>query len=99
MKPEDGDWTEATPVLVKDTNCTIPRLKEGKKYQFRVKAVNELGPGEASKPTSPVVVETQPGMLFRENNYICNLNYFATGTQMSVVCVILQKSQVWPYQL
>ena len=49
MKPEDGDWSEATPVPIKDTKCTIPRLKEGKKYQFRVKAVNELGPGQASK--------------------------------------------------
>ena len=62
MKPEDGDWSEATPVPIKDTKCTIPRLKEGKKYQFRVKAVNELGPGQASKSTSPVTVETQPGM-------------------------------------
>ena len=63
VKPEDGDWTEVTPVPVKNTKATIPRLKEGKKYQFRVKAVNELGPGEASKPTSPVVVETQPGII------------------------------------
>ena len=77
VKPEDGDWSEATPVPIKDTKCTIPRLKEGKKYQFRVKAVNELGPGQASKPTSPVVVETQPGKysiylpLWVHGNAVC----------------------------
>ncbi len=60
--PENGDWSEATPVPVKDTNVTIPRLKEGQKYQFRVKAVNKAGPGTPSRPTSPVVVETQPGL-------------------------------------
>ena len=61
VKPKDGDWSEATPVPVKDTQCVVPNLKEGQEYQFRVKAVNEAGPGNPSRPTQPVVAEKQPG--------------------------------------
>lgn len=62
MKPkEGGDWVEATPVPVKDTNVTIPNLKEGSEMQFRVKAVNAAGNGNPSRPTNPVRVEKQPG--------------------------------------
>lgn len=37
--------------------CTVPGLIEGETYQFRVKAVNAAGPGEASKPTKPIVAK------------------------------------------
>jgi len=57
VKPKDGDWTEATPFPVKDTEFTVPKLKEGEEYQFRVKAVNEAGPGSPSTATGPVVAE------------------------------------------
>ena len=48
MKPKDGDWTEATPFPVNENEFTVPNLKEGQEYQFRVKAVNEAGPGTPS---------------------------------------------------
>ena len=73
VKPKDGDWSEATPVPVKENNCTIPNLKEGEEYQFRVKAVNEAGPGAPSVATQPVVAERPKGevqqILFRTNRF------------------------------
>lgn len=44
-------WKE---MLVTDSpalKATVPGLKEGSQYQFRVKAVNKAGPGEASDAT------------------------------------------------
>jgi len=61
VKPKGGDWTEATPLPVKGTECTVPNLKEGEEYQFRVKAVNAAGPGTPSIPTGPVVAEKPKG--------------------------------------
>ena len=61
MKPQNGDWAEATPVPIKDTTLKIPHLKEGENYVFRVKAVNAAGPGHPSRNTDMVKVETQPG--------------------------------------
>lgn len=29
----------------------MPKLEEGNQYQFRVRAINKAGPGEASEPT------------------------------------------------
>ena len=57
VKPKDGDWSEAFPFEVKETEATVPNLKEGQEYQFRVRAVNAAGPGEPSLPTNPVVAE------------------------------------------
>ncbi len=61
-KGPDGKWVEATTVPIKDTKFTVPNLKTGDDYQFRVKAVNAAGPGEESRPTGVVKVETQPGI-------------------------------------
>jgi len=59
MKPKGGDWTDATPggLPVKDNEFVVPNLKEGQEYEFRVKAVNEAGPGDPSNATGPVVAE------------------------------------------
>ena len=61
VKPKGGDWSEVSSIPVKDTKCTVPHLKEGEEYQFRVKAVNEAGPGTPSSPTVPVVAEKPKG--------------------------------------
>lgn len=62
VKPKNGDWQEATIDPVKDTQFTVPHLKEGEEYQFRVKAVNEAGPGTPSSPTGPVIAEKPAGL-------------------------------------
>ena len=64
VKKKGGDWTEATPFPVKDTECNVPGLKEGEEYQFRVKAVNEAGNGAPSAPTGPVVAEKPKGSFY-----------------------------------
>lgn len=62
VKRKDGDWTAATPLPVKDTAFTVPHLREGEEYQFRVVAVNEAGPGTPSASTGPVVAEKPQGL-------------------------------------
>ena len=62
VKPADGDWIEVPGMPVKENEFTVPNLKEGKEYQFRVKAVNEAGPGTASTSTGPVVAEKPTGI-------------------------------------
>jgi len=65
VKPKNGDWAPATPYPVKENDCTVPNLKEGQEYEFRVKAINEAGPGNPSVSTGPVVAEKPPGSLYR----------------------------------
>jgi len=61
VKKKGGDWEDATPFPVKENEMTVPNLKEGEEYQFRVKAVNEAGPGTPSTATQPVVAEKPKG--------------------------------------
>jgi len=62
VKAKGGEWIEATPLPVTETLCTIPSLKEGQEYQFRVKAVNDAGLGTASVACNPVVAEKPKGL-------------------------------------
>lgn len=64
VKPKDGDWTEAFSHPVKDNECSVPNLKEGQEYQFRVKAVNAAGPGSPSVPSGLAVAEKPKGERF-----------------------------------
>jgi len=63
VKPKGGDWAAATPggLPVSDNEFVVPHLKDGQEYEFRVKAVNEAGPGEPSASTGPVVAEKPKG--------------------------------------
>lgn len=56
----DKNWSDVNEVLIHNTIHTVPHLKEGEEYNFRVIAVNEVGPSEPSKPSPAVVVEEQP---------------------------------------
>lgn len=50
-------WEEAARVEGGDTRATVPGLKDGEEYEFRVTAVNKAGPSEPSEPCAPVLVK------------------------------------------
>ncbi|VDL60884.1 unnamed protein product, partial [Hymenolepis diminuta] len=54
---ENGEWTPVKSTT--EPEAFIP-MKEGEKAQYRVRAVNEEGEGEPSRPTPPVTAEDQP---------------------------------------
>lgn len=62
-KKKGGDWEPATEVPATSTHAKVNDLVEGEEYQFRVRALNEAGPGEPSKPTNPIKAEYQPGIV------------------------------------
>lgn len=51
MKDGRGEWTPCTSRLIDGTKFTATALKPNHSYEFRVKAVNEAGPGAASQPS------------------------------------------------
>jgi len=55
MKPTAGDWKELNVYPVLEPTMVVHDLKELQEYQFRVKAVNDAGPGAQSIATRPVV--------------------------------------------
>ena len=44
-KDEKGNWVPVNKTPIKDTEFTVSDLQEGEQCQFRVRAVNEAGPG------------------------------------------------------
>ncbi len=51
-------WTRFNKQLVKETNLVVTGLVEKTKYQFRVFAENNAGPGPASEPSD--IYEAKP---------------------------------------
>ena len=65
--PDTKEWKEVAQVP--DTNASIKGLKEGKEYQFRVKAVNKAGPGQPSDPSDKQIAKPKfiPAWLKHDN--------------------------------
>jgi len=61
IKPTGSDWKVINLVLVRELKVVVRDLTEGQEYQFRVKAVNEAGPGAPSTATRPVVAKKPAG--------------------------------------
>ncbi|XP_023931299.1 twitchin isoform X3 [Lingula anatina] len=59
-EPGKDKWVPAAKVPADKTNGTVGNLTPGGEYQFRVRAENEAGVGEPSKPTSVIKAEHQP---------------------------------------
>ena len=49
-------WMKVTDYNIQDLHCTVDGLTENMEYEFRVKAVNAIGPGDASQSTPPIRV-------------------------------------------
>lgn len=54
-----GEWVRVNHYPTPNTSYTVQDLREGNKYEFRVVAVNEAGPGEPSRPTEPIIAGHQ----------------------------------------
>ena len=54
-----SEWSPALEVNGEtlSSKVTVPTIKEGGQYQFRVRALNKAGPGEPSDPTKAVIVK------------------------------------------
>ncbi|XP_071479592.1 twitchin-like [Diadema antillarum] len=59
-RKENGDWSSASRATIKDTSFTAFKLTEGTSYEFRVKAVNEAGPGKPSEPSEAITARPPP---------------------------------------
>ncbi|XP_058467261.1 twitchin isoform X5 [Malaya genurostris] len=64
-----GDWEKCTEVDADSNTAKVPDLIEGAVYQFRVKAINRAGEGEASRPTESHTVRSknQPPRIDRNS--------------------------------
>ena len=54
-----GMWIRVNNYPVANNNYTVPSLTEGNRYEFRVLAVNDAGPGKPSRPTDSIVAGVQ----------------------------------------
>ncbi|CAM4765861.1 unnamed protein product [Rotaria magnacalcarata] len=58
--PDSDDWAEVVEIPARDSSYTIPNLTEGEEVSFRVRAINEVGPSEPSRPTDVITIQDQP---------------------------------------
>lgn len=55
-----GDWIDCNDTPVTGLVHTVPGLKLGEEYHFRIIAVNDVGRSEPSKPSAAIKIEEQP---------------------------------------
>lgn len=54
-----GEWVKVKNFPTPNTFFQVQGLHEGLKYEFRVIAINEAGPGKPSKSTDPIIAKAQ----------------------------------------
>lgn len=69
----DDDWSKAASLPANTTSATVDNLEPNGDYEFRVRAVNAAGPGDASTPTDLTKVQPKkskwkekPDIYFRD---------------------------------
>uniref|UniRef100_A0A4W3J6W1 Myomesin 2a n=1 Tax=Callorhinchus milii TaxID=7868 RepID=A0A4W3J6W1_CALMI len=55
------EWRTVNQKSTSNRYLKVTELEEGKTYIFKVRAVNAAGPGKASEPSEPIVVQFIPG--------------------------------------
>lgn len=61
-KLRDSDrWERVNKALLPDTKCLVDDLVENSEVEFRVLAVNAVGPSEPSGATTPVKIKEKIG--------------------------------------
>jgi len=67
-----GEWLKVNNYPTPNTTFTVQDLHEGSRYEFRVIAVNEAGPGKPSKPTEPIIAghQRRKYILISHNNIL-----------------------------
>ena len=56
LSRKGSEWTKASPVETEKCNMKVTNLDEGKEYEFRVVAINEVGLGKPSSATKKLLV-------------------------------------------
>lgn len=59
-----GEWLKCNNYATPNTTFSVQDLHDGSRYEFRVIAVNEAGPGDPSRPTEPIIAGHQRRELF-----------------------------------
>ena len=69
-----GKWTPVSK-FCRGTGCEVNDLEDGEEYEFRVSAVNELGPGDHLVTDKPIIAKYQFGetVLFYHWLFTCKL--------------------------
>lgn len=67
-----SDWTRCNVQPFINTTGQVTGLREGRTYQFRVRAANSSGLGEPSPETTPVTAQRPDGTLL---NLLMNFQY------------------------
>lgn len=65
-----GEWLKVNNYPTPNTTFTVQDLHEGSRYEFRVSAVNEAGPGKPSKPTEPIIAGHQRRKYTSINHFV-----------------------------
>lgn len=66
MRSDSTEYDVANRKIFTECSGTIENLSENQEYQFRVKAVNEVGDGEPSKPITVKIQDDERMFLVQE---------------------------------
>lgn len=66
-----GNWEKMNDVPILGESTTVPDLKEGEEYEYRIAAVTEAGVGDYSNATPPTKAERKKRKLDAAFYIVC----------------------------